>query len=83
MTVFSGKSERKLQRNKVSTACFQSSIAAEDGRPVEKSPFSKDVYCLTGTEIINLLKWHRSISTDLLTKLEARKECLIIWDEAL
>lgn len=56
MTVFSGKSERKLQRNKESTACFQSSIAVEDGRAVGRSHFSKGVCCLTGTEIVNLLK---------------------------
>lgn len=56
MAVFIGKSEGKLQRNKVSTACFHSSTAVQDGRAVEKGPFSKDVYCLTGTEIIDLLK---------------------------
>jgi len=56
MAVFSGKSERKWQRNKVSTAYFQSSIALEDGRAVEESPFCKDIYCLTETEILNLLK---------------------------
>lgn len=58
MTVFSVKSERKLQRNKVSRACFQciNSIAVEDGKDVEMSPFDKDVCCLIGTEIINQLK---------------------------
>lgn len=56
MTVFSGKSERKLQRNRVSTASFQNSIAVEDGIAVEKTPFSKGVCCLTGSERINLLK---------------------------
>lgn len=56
MTMFSGKSERKVQRNRVSTASSQNSIAVEDGIAVEKTLFSRDVYCLTGAEIINLLK---------------------------
>lgn len=55
MSVFSDKSESKLQKNKVSTACFQGRLAMEDGKAVEKS-LSKDVYCVTGAKIINLLK---------------------------
>lgn len=84
MTVFSGKSERKLQRNKESTACFQTNIAVEDGRAVERSHFSKGVCCLTETEIVNAqrIEWDRSLSTDLLTKLKAGRGCLIIWDKA-
>lgn len=35
---------------------FSEYIAVEDGRAVERSHFSKGVCCLTGTEIVNLLK---------------------------
>lgn len=39
----------------MSTACFQGNFSMEDGKAAKKS-LSKDVYCVTGAEIINLLK---------------------------
>lgn len=71
MCVFSDKTESRLQRNKVSTACFQGSCAMEDGKVSQQG-------CLLCHRSLDnkpaeSIKWNRSVTTDLLAKLEAGK----------
>lgn len=79
MTLSSGKRGDTAEKQD-DHSTFSEWFCCGGSRAVEKSAFSKDVYCLTGKKVINLLKILRitSVSTDLLTELEARKGHLMI-----
>lgn len=76
MSVFSDKSESKLLKNKVSTACFQGCCAMEDG----KVPQQRYLLCHRSwdNKPAESIKWNKSVSTDLLAKLEVGRGVWII-----